>query len=297
MWGWPGVQHFGPFYHLGLVIPIALFTGLGVVELFNRQRALGCAALVMLVVATGVGLEPKVRPNRAITDAYESRAADLDALQVEKGVVFLEARIAFGWNGIAPFLQNTPDLDGRYVMAQDNRTGNFDVLDRFPDRTPIIFLTVSDPGEASGVRYVPQRMTVDQGPDATATVEITDHEGGHRLVAYARLDDGRIYEQLLDESSAPGFKRTVAWRLTRGEEGGPSVVPLNADGSVELGVRFDTEGLLPDAEHELVFAYRVRDERVQLLRPATAWHRPAEQDGWFHDVSGVVVDRTTGNGR
>ena len=295
VYGWNGVVHFGPFYHLALVIPIAMFTALAIVELFTRHRALGFAALAILVAATGVGLSPKIRPNREITEAYEQRAATLAALQVDKGVVFLEGRVDSGWNGITPFLQNTPDVDGRYVLAQDNGTGNFDVLDRFPDRTPIMFQTVFDADEPFLLRYDAQRMSLDQGPETTATIEVTDREGGHRVVAYARLADGLVYEQLLTQSSTPGFRQTVSWRLTAGEQVGDNVVPLTESGSVELGVALDAknrEG--SSSEHKLAYSYRVRDQQVQVLRPARPFQRTSEQPYWFPDVTATLVDQTLG---
>ncbi|HUP71756.1 MAG TPA: glycosyltransferase family 39 protein [Acidimicrobiales bacterium] len=293
VYGWPGVVYFGPFYHLALLIPIALFTALGIVELFSRHRALGWAALAILVVATGAGLSPKVRPNREVTEAFEQRAAGLEALQVDRGIVFLEGRSVSGWSGLVPFLQNTPAVDGRYVVAQDNGTGNFDVLDRFPDRTPIMFQTVFDPSEPFLVRYDAQRMSVDQGPEASAMIEVTDIEGGHRVAAYARLDDGGVYEQLLTESSPPGFRHTVSWRLTARDQEGDNVVPLTEDGSVELGVTLDADDDKgSNSEHKLVYSYRVRDERVQLLRPARPWQRTTEQPFWFPDVSATMVDLT-----
>ena len=296
VWGWRGVVHFGPFYHLALLIPIALFTALAVVELFGRHRAVGSAALLILVIATGVGLEPKVQPNRLITDGFEARAADFEALDVDRGVVFLEGRIDLGWNGLVPFLQNTPDLDGRYVLAQDNGPGNFDVLDRFPDRTPITLQAVFDADAPFLARYVPQRMRVDEGPDLMATVEITDPEGGHRVVAYAHVEGGGVREQLLTESSPPGFHRTVTWRLTNGDAQGATVVPLNENGRLELGVTLDAaDSKGPNSEHMLVYAYRLRDERVQLLRPARAWQRTTAQPLWFHDISAAVVDQSTRN--
>jgi hypothetical protein len=296
VWGWRGVEHFGPFYHLALLVPIALFTALAIVELFSRHRAVGSAALLILVVATGVGIEPKVRPNRLITDGFEARAADFEALHVDRGLVFIEGRIDLGWNGLVPFLQNTPDLDGRYVIAQDNGVGNFDALDRFPDRTPITVQAVFDPAAPFLARYVPQRMRVDEGPDVTATVEIVDPEGGHRVVAYARVEDGGVREQLLTESSPPGFRTTISWRLTNRDEQGVGVVPLNENGRLELGVTLDADdGKGSNEEHMLVYAYRLRDERIQLLRPGRSWQRTTAQPFWFHDISAAVVDLTARN--
>jgi len=40
---------------------------------------------------------------------------------------------------------------------------------------------------------------------------------------------------------------------------------------------------------------RLRDKRVQLLRPARAWQRTTAQPFWFHDISGAVVDQSTRN--
>jgi hypothetical protein len=293
VYGWPGVVYFGPFYYLALLIPIALFTALAIVELFSRHQALGGAALAILVVATGVGLSPKVRPNHEVTEAFEQRAASLEALQVDRGIVFLEGRVYSGWNGLAPFLQNTPKLDGRYVVAQDNGTGNFDVLDRFPDRTPIMFQTVFDAAQPFLVRFDAQRMRVDQGPEASAMIEVIDVEGGHRVAAYARLADGGVYEQILTESSPPGFRQTVSWRLTARDQEGANVVPLTENGSIELGVTLDADDNNgSNSEHKLIYSYRVRDEGVQLLRPARPWQRTTEQPFWYPDVSATMVDQT-----
>jgi hypothetical protein len=35
----------------------------------------------------------------------------------------------------------------------------------------------------------------------------------------------------------------------------------------------------------------VRDERVQLLRPARSWQRTTAQPFWGHDITGTVVER------
>ena len=271
-----------------------LFTALGLVELFSRHRAVGGAALAILVVATGVGLSPKVRPNHEITEAFEQRAATLAALQVDRGVVFLEGRVDNGWNGLAPFLQNTPDIDGRYVVAQDNGTGNFDVLDRFPDRTPILFQTVFDPGEPFLVRYDAQRMSVDQG--SRDERDDRDHRPRGRS-SRGRVRCGSRMVASMSNSSPnhrrPGFRQTVSWRLTaRGQEG-DNIVPLTEDGSVELGVTLDADDDKgSNSEHKLVYSYRVRDQAVQVLRPARIWQRTTEQPFWYHDVSGTMVDRT-----
>ena len=295
VYGWPGVVHFGPFYHLALVIPIALFTAAGLVALWEHRRALGIASFAILVIATGVGLAPKVRPNRDVTNAYEDRAASLEALGVERGVVFLEGRIDYGWDGLTPFLQNAPDLDGRYVVAQDNGPGNFDALDRFPDRTPISFRAVADDDEPSVVRYVARRLSVDQGVAPTRRLEVTDTDGGHRIVGYARLDDGRIFEQILDESSTAGARRTVDWRLWAGDDPSATDVPISASGWLELGVRFENRiSTNIEEDHRILYAYRVHQGNVQLLQPGRAVRLIPGTETTVHDITGLLVDRTNG---
>jgi hypothetical protein len=297
VWNWEGVEHFGPFYHLALVIPIALFTAAGAVEVWRRRRVLGGATFLALIVATGVGIEPKVRPNRSITEAFEASAAELDAMQLDRAVVFLEGRIDYGWNGVAPFLQNSPDLDTRYVVAQDGGPTNFDVIDRFPDRTPVAFHAVFDPGEPLFVRYAPMLVIVERGASLPRTFEVTDEAGGHRVVAYARLDDGRTFEQLVDASSVPGLRRTFEWRLSARDEPRVAEVLLGEQGWIELGVRFDNlDGTVTEAEHKLDFGYRVREGEVQLLRPGRAWRLIPGTEMWGHDITGVLVDRTPSPG-
>jgi hypothetical protein len=293
VWNWDGIELFGPYYHHALVIPIALFTAAGAVELWHRRRAAGAVTFVALLVATGIGIAPKVRPNEAITDDLKARAAELDALQVDRAVVFLEGRIDYGWSGIAPFLQNAPDLDGRYVVAQDNGPGNFDVLDRFPDRVPIAFHAVLDVHEPFLARHAPLRMSVERAPTLPRSFEVVDAEGGHRVIAYARLEDGRVYEQMLSDSSAAGFRKAFEWRISARDEPEAADVPLNAVGWLEVGVRFDSlDGTVTDADHKLDFGYRVTDDEVQLLQPGRAWRLIPGSETWGYDVTGVLVDRT-----
>jgi hypothetical protein len=293
VWNWDGIERFGPFYHLALVIPIALFTAAGAVELWQRRRLLGAAVFVALLVATGVGLAPKVRPNRSVTDAYEARSAALDALHIDRALVFLEGRIDYGWSSAAPFLQNSWALDGRYVVAQDSGPWNFDALDRFPDRTPVAFHAVYDPDKPLNARYVPVRLSVDRGSALQRTFEVTDTSGGHRVVAYARLDDGREYEQVLDASSTPGFRTTFEWRLAAHDEPRVAEVLLGEQGWIEFGVRFDNlDGTITEVVHKIDFGYRVRDDEVQLIRPGRAWQVNPESGMWGLDVTGALTDLT-----
>ena len=116
------------------------------------------------------------------------------------------------------------------------------------------------------------------------------------MIAYARVEGGGVREQLLTESSPPGFRSTVSWRLTNRDEQGAAVVPLNENGRLELGVTLDADDSKgPNSEHMLVYAYRLLDERVQLLRPARSWQRTTAQPFWFHDISAAVVDLTARN--
>jgi hypothetical protein len=293
VWNWDGVKRLGPFYHLALVIPITLFTAAGAVALWQRRRALGAAAFVALIVATGIGLAPKVRLNHSMTEEFEARSAELDAMQIDRGVVFLDGRIESGWSNVAPFLQNSPDLDGRYVVAQDSGPENFDVIDRFPDRVPISFHAVFDADEPLLARYAPLRLSVERGSALQRTFEVSDATGGHRVVAYARLDDGRVYEQLLDASSRPGFRQTFEWRLAARDEARVAEVLLRERGWLEVGVRFDNlDGTVTESDHKLDFGYRVRDDEVHLLRPGRAWRLISGTETWGYDVTGALIDRT-----
>jgi 4-amino-4-deoxy-L-arabinose transferase-like glycosyltransferase len=49
---WPGSATMGPFYHLPLLIPLALFGAAGLTALFERSRALASIAVLLLVIVT-----------------------------------------------------------------------------------------------------------------------------------------------------------------------------------------------------------------------------------------------------
>jgi 4-amino-4-deoxy-L-arabinose transferase-like glycosyltransferase len=71
---WPGARTMGPFYHLPLLIPVALFGASGVTALGERSRALGaltvCAlAAITLATATSHG---RIKPSNNSSTALNS---------------------------------------------------------------------------------------------------------------------------------------------------------------------------------------------------------------------------------
>ena len=71
---WPGVQTLGPFYHLAVLVPVAILGALGFDLLWRRQgtaRRVGVAAVLAGVALTAVGLPPKVEANAEVRDDFQ----------------------------------------------------------------------------------------------------------------------------------------------------------------------------------------------------------------------------------
>ncbi len=63
---WPGARTMGPFYHLALLIPLALFGAAGIGAVVDRSRPLGAVTVVVLVAITAATVGSKIDRNRDI---------------------------------------------------------------------------------------------------------------------------------------------------------------------------------------------------------------------------------------
>ena len=176
---WPGAHTMGPFYHLTLLIPLAILGAAGLGVVLDRSRALGAVTLGVLFVFTAGTVTAQIDRNRGVTRQYRATEHLVDDAHLGRSVLFMEDRGTSGFASSAPFLENTPTLDQRTVYALDDGPGNFAVLDRFPDRSAGV-----DAGGASSRRRVaeadPDHRTAPRRARGGRQAPIPDHEHGRR---------------------------------------------------------------------------------------------------------------------
>lgn len=144
----------GPFYHFDLLLPLSAFGAAGLLATVSRLRtalrrrtthrrariAVAVALLSLLVVggvAEAAALGDPIDRSEPYTERYDRAYEPFADSDFENAVVFVPTPYG-GWlNHPFQSLRNDGDLDGPVVYAQDRTaTGNFRVLDAYPDRTP-----------------------------------------------------------------------------------------------------------------------------------------------------------------
>lgn len=279
---WPGVQTLGPYYHLALLVPLAILGAYGLDVLWRgspRSRALGAAGVVVGVALTVAGLPPKLEANADVKADYAAVGDLVDGLGLTNAVLVMPDRGPEGFQSPAPFLENRPDLDQPVLYAEDRGAENFALFDRYPDRAIHQLVQQHEPDDQlMHPSLVPTRLWLEQGDQLALDVGVRNPTDHPRVVAY--VDDGETRrEVVLDEASTRGDEYAVSWALTSpdveavraaGTAAGPRrFAPRPTDaGMLTIGVEVgDAATVDRTLGWERRIPYRVVDGQLQLMRP------------------------------
>ena len=180
----------GPYYHVGLLVPTAVFGAVGLLwawdwlrtrgarradqtQLDRRQaRVLGAVGLLVLALPAGVlavgAVASPFAANAEVTDRYERAYEPFEERSLGSGLVFLPDPYGNWLNHPFQALRNDPGLDEGPVYALENRP--FAVLDAVPDR-PVhryVFRGEWVPIEGEGVTGHLQRVREVEAPTVHA---------------------------------------------------------------------------------------------------------------------------------
>jgi hypothetical protein len=297
---WEGVQLFGPFYHLPVVVPLTVLGAAGLVELGRlttvAAQALAAVAAATMVVLTVLAVPDALAGNLAVRDDFRAVQSFVADAGLDDAVLLLPRRGDLGFASTTPFLENDPSLRQPVLYAEQRGVADLALADRFPDRTLYRLSEDLPPGEATGGRLTLDRLRVDAGPAVTLRLRVTNPTD--RPVAVAYLSDGeQVWSKVLDRASSRGRVYEVTWTVAApGAAGpGPDAVPLPGAGVLAAGldVRTAEAADRPGRRWERRVAHRTVDDgaRLELLRPGQAWTRDdAPGSGWVQSAAGHPVE-------
>jgi len=266
---WPGSRTMGPFYHLGLLVPLTLFGAAGLAFIVDRNRALGVVVFALLLVVTLIAIVPELDRNREVTRQYLAVQRMVSNAHLVNAVLFMEDRGANGFESASPFLENRPALDQSVIYALDDGPADLAVADQFPDRTLALMRTELRPGDAmlSPTRFI-ERLLVKQGPTVSLRFRIVNTTGASSVVS--TLHVGPIDRAVvLDTTSSRRKMYDVTWVLRaealKGVRSNSVHLPASG-GTVEIGADLTSTGH-PSDQYQRVYPYSVEGGRVRVLAP------------------------------
>ncbi|MGR6964638.1 hypothetical protein ACU610_09290 [Geodermatophilus sp. URMC 61] len=274
---WEGLELFGPFYWLPVVVPLVVFGAAGLAVVIRRGRALTAVVVAAMVGLTALAVPGPVTGNRAVTAEYRAVQRVVEGAGLDDALLFLPERGDLGFESDTPFLQNDPSLRQPVLYAEQRGAADLALAARFPDRS-LHRLAEDDDGPP-----VVEPLRVDAGPQVTLRLSLSPLPGA---VAYLRVGD-RTYEQPLGPAGEVGW--TVA---APGAAADPGAVVLEDDGVLAVGLAVRAPGDDgPGDRWERRVAYRTVDDgaRVEVLRPGQAWAR-TDGGGWRPDATGSPVE-------
>ncbi|WP_111768586.1 glycosyltransferase family 39 protein [Nakamurella deserti] len=291
---WDGIAHFGPYYHLAVLVPLVAFAAVTLVEAARRvrspaprwARAALTAVVAAMVAVTVVAVPGKVAVNLAVRDDFRSLQRFVADAPLGRAVLLLPGRGDLGFDSTTPFLENRPDLDQPVLYAETRGGPDLELIDRFPDRALYRLSQQLPPGRPTGGTVVLDRLSVDTGDDVDVRVALSVPRGG---TATAYLFDGTTEHRIPLDGSID-----LDWTLTTLSHPGP--MPTGtvriAGGTGVVAVGLEVAGGGGVSRWERRFAYRVTADgsRLQLLRPGQGWSLNGTPGaGWQLDVADSPV--------
>ncbi|MGI9023294.1 MAG: hypothetical protein ACR2HV_08715 [Acidimicrobiales bacterium] len=131
---WEGTRYVGPFYFLPVILPLALFGGRGLVDVFRRQRLAGVLITGAIVVLSATALVGILRDNVGFTRQNRSLAQLVDRHGPDQ-LVFTTLPTPFLMHPTA-VVANRWDAGGPIVYAVERGDADIDAAQRMPNRTP-----------------------------------------------------------------------------------------------------------------------------------------------------------------
>jgi hypothetical protein len=298
---WPGVEYFGPFYLLPVLVPLVVLGAAGLVALGRAARAGAprgarpavAVVLAAMVLLTALAVPDKVAGNLGVRDDYRTLQDFVRNQDLGRAVLLLPARGDLGFESTSPFLENDPSLDQPVLYAEDRGGADFELVDRHPDRILYRLTQELPAGELTGGTLTMDRLQVESGPTLRVQLSVDGRAAG-QSVAYARLDGTTVASRPLPATGE------LSWTVVAPAGGVPpflGVVALPAtarQGVLAVGVeeRSPEDPDTPGRRWERRIAYRVVDggTRVQLLQPGQGWfHDAARGAGWVQQAAGNPV--------
>jgi hypothetical protein len=267
---WPGSATMGPFYHLPLLIPLALLGAAGLTTLFQRSRALASIAVALLVIVTVATAGVRIDRNRTITHQYQAVHRLVTDAHLGRAVLFVSDRGQDGFESASPFLENQPSLRQSVLYAIDDGANDLAVMARYPDRTAARMRTEVRPGDdlLRPTRFV-ERLSVESGGTVLLRFRIVNTVGTRTVVATLDLGSERR-SVVLDTASVRGRVYDVTWRV-RGAASLARIEPTEVvapagSGVFDVGAEFRAPNQSPD-RYRLRYAYESRVGTVRVLLP------------------------------
>jgi hypothetical protein len=285
MWG--GNEYMGPFYFIPMLVPLTIFGTLGLVRVAG-WRPFAAVAIVIIMCFINIRLTlTYIERNYAYTEEHETIYQPFTDHRLVNALVFVPPFL--GDYLVHPFTQltNKPSLDGPILYALNKGNQNFDLLEKYPSRTPYQFVYEGLYSESpyDDIQTELLRIHLNKVSDFVQPLHITNPTDKPYVFTYV-WNDGETATYLLDDSSQKGSVYDVTWHINR--EGATmegsfnrqvsAISSLSDNKELTIAVAFANEEA---RETQDIFEWRfwlqvTEDDLLKIALPPEAWHNP----GW-----------------
>jgi hypothetical protein len=287
----------GPVYFLPLFVPLCVFIATALLAMARRRRALLVVFVLVIAVATVPFLYDKSAMNHRLSAAQEPWRHATDGLSGPSLVVVRDSGPYL--LHLNPFSLNEPDLGGRVLYAVDRGAATFELLDRYPHRSPYLEQT-NDPLLDNALQHpdaqVPtitvRPIRVISGSRVGLNVVMRDPTHAPVVVATLVIGNSRVEQRILRPSPEDPDVYRTSWTLVpRGAASVPNEA-VRVAGRGQFSVTAATATTVGQAavgrQLRTQFAYRIHEGVVQVLTPSReSVVTPVPGGSVEHEVGGL----------
>ncbi|MBN1994486.1 MAG: glycosyltransferase family 39 protein [Anaerolineae bacterium] len=277
-------QNLGPMYYFPVLVPLVILAAQGSMNLSKARPGVAQFAVALMLLVNVWLLAWHIAQNYAYTRESQAIYRPFMEQRLDNTLVFVPP-LASGAFLLAPlsYLINAPTLDGPILYAVNRNNENFVLLDAYPERTPYRFdyygpytKTPYDHPETVLVKL--ERRQVGSLAQRLQIINPTDNS----YVFIEVLNNGQAETYLLDDSSTPGKRYVVEWRISPQNiefQGSyhqhlSSIINLSPADKLVISVALSDR---PERQTQQVFERRYNfrltdDNRLDILVPPEEWY-------------------------
>ncbi|MGO9560385.1 MAG: ArnT family glycosyltransferase [Acidimicrobiales bacterium] len=264
----------GPQYYVPSFVALVILAAVGLTRLVERRGwPFAVAGFALLVAVTGYAVPPKISANLRVTRSFQHEQS-LIPRGVTDALIFVHPSTAYNGYllGEYPFLETSPDLQGRIVFAIDRGASDSTLMREMASRATYM-LRQYEPGNRllspEGSLFAVRTVHADQIVVSIRPLEVLSGE-----YARAYISNGVRTWYVVLHPGADGKYPATAWFVApeSAARGAADAISVPAAGELTVGVETSsTAAFARPTKQASRFSYLTSNGALTVLTPGLGW--------------------------